>query len=55
MRYSDLFKLNSIKTVIEFNQAVKILQEVSDFVQFYDIAKDLASTETAQPEFSWDE
>jgi hypothetical protein len=33
---------------------VKILQEVPEFVQFYDIAKDLAPTETAQLEFSWD-
>jgi hypothetical protein len=32
----------------------KILQEVPEFVQFYDIAKDLAPTETAQLEFSWE-
>lgn len=32
----------------------KILQEVPEFVQFYDIAKDLAPTETLQLEFTWE-
>jgi hypothetical protein len=32
----------------------KILQEVPEFIQFYDIVKDLAPVETAQLEFSWD-
>lgn len=32
----------------------KILQEVPEFVQFYDIAKDLAPTETQQLEFTWE-
>jgi len=33
---------------------VKILQEVPEFVQFYDIAKDLAPAETVQLEFTWE-
>ena len=32
----------------------KILQEVPEFVQFYDIAKDLAPAETVQLEFTWE-
>ncbi|MHB9129933.1 MAG: DNA methyltransferase [Armatimonadota bacterium] len=32
----------------------KILQEIPEFVQFYDIAKDLAPAETVQLEFTWE-
>lgn len=32
----------------------KVLQEIPEFVQFYDIAKDLAPAETQQLEFTWE-
>jgi hypothetical protein len=36
------------------NIPVKILQEVPEFVQFYDIAKGMAPAETPQLEFIWE-
>jgi hypothetical protein len=47
-------KQYGVIVVVCENIPAKILQEVPEFVQFYDIAKDIAPAETEQLDFTWE-
>ncbi len=53
-RYCWQTRQYSVITAVCEKMPLKVLQDTHEFVQFYDIAKDLAGTTTGQAAFSWD-